>query len=424
MIIEFSVSNFRSIKDKQTLSLVKGKGAELQDTHCFAPSGKTRLSLLHSVAVYGANASGKSNLIKAMATMHRLVLRSANDYQRGDELPVTPFLFAAETPQQPSEFEMFFIAGDVRFQYGFSLTKHRVHNEWLFAYPGNRPQLWFSRAYISENNQYDWKLGRQLTGSKLAWQQATRDNALFLSTAIQLNSEQLQPVFDWFKERLQIIVDGELSPGFTAAFSGREGKKHEILKFLKSADLAIDDFVIEEETFDPNKLPGDMPNEIKNMIIENLKDETIVSFKTIHAVEGSGQPAVLNLKEESDGTQKLFAFAGPLLDILEHGYILVVDELHNHLHPALVKFIVGLFHSPVTNPHHAQLVFSTHQTSVLNADSLRRDQIWFCEKNGQQATQLFSLTDFSARKDTNLEQHYLTGRFGAVPYLRRFAPEK
>lgn len=419
MIIEFSVKNFRSIKEQQTLSLVKGKGDEMAAQNSFTPDAKSSVPLLHSCAIYGANASGKSNLIKAMATMRKIVISSARDTQRGDDLPVEPFLFSEESKNQPTEFEISFITEGVRYQYGFSLTQKRIHEEWLFAYPEGRSQCWLSRVFIAETQSYDWKPCPYLKGKKKLWQEATRSNALFLSTAIHLNSEQLRPIYDWFTDFFHVIPNAHVHHGFTVSLCKKDEYKQKVMRFLKSADLDIQDFIMESAVFDREKVkfPADIPDALKDKLLEELKDE-IVNIKTVHRSD-QGQVVYLDMDDESDGTQKLFAFAGPIIDVLENGYVLFVDELHNHLHPKMVFFLVALFHNPKTNPKNAQLIFTTHETSILNQEIFRRDQIWFCEKDDKQYTVLYPLSDFSPRKGAeNLERNYLAGRYGALPYIR------
>ena len=420
MIIEFSVKNFRSIKEQQTFSLVKGKGDEMAEMNSFTPPARSSVTLLHSCAIYGANASGKSNLIRAMATMRKIIISSARDTQRGDDLPVEPFLFSDESKNQTTEFEIIFIAGGVRYQYGFSLTQKRIHEEWLLAYPEGRLQRWLSRVFVAETNSYVWKTSRYLEGKKQMWQEATRPNALFLSTAILLNSEQLQPIYDWFAEFFHVIQNEGLNQGFTASLCKKDGYKQKVMSFLKSADLDIQDFEMESAIFDSDKVKflDDIPDALKDMLVEKLKNEELANIKTVHRSD-QGKVVYLDMDNESDGTQKLFAFAGPIIDVLEKGYVLFVDELHNHLHPKMVFFLVALFHNPKTNPKNAQLIFTTHETSILNQEIFRRDQIWFCEKDDNQCTVLYPLSDFSPRKGAeNLERNYLAGRYGALPYIR------
>lgn len=417
MLIEFSVANFRSLLERQTFSLAKAKGDELAASNTFKVQAANEYELLRSAAIYGPNAGGKSNFLLALNTMKRIVLESATSQQRGDKLPVTPFRLSNTTLNTPSEFEVMFIVDQVRYQYGFTATAERIHEEWLLAYPKGRPQRWFGRDWNEAKQHYDWELGGSLTGEKQLWQKSTRDNALFLSTAVQLNSEQLQPIYDWFNTTLRLANIGGWNPGFSAALC-ETTEKAQVMDFLRAADLNIEDIIVEKRPFDVKALPDDMPEQLKSAITGDMKDKQLVNIKTVHKGD-DGRPVSFDFKDESDGTQKLFAFAGPWIDCLAHGYVLFIDELHDNLHPRLVQFLVQLFHSNETNPRNAQLVFTTHETSILNQEVFRRDQIWFCEKDKQQATVVYPLTDFSPRKGReNLELAYLSGRYGALPYVR------
>lgn len=422
MIIEFNVTNFRSFLENQTFSLVKNKSAELP-MNSFHTIYKD-LDLLKSSVIYGANASGKSNLLKSLLTMKKIVVESS---QHASELPVTPFKLDRTSLKQPSEFEVTFIVENVRYQYGFSSTEERIFQEWLFAYPKGRAQKWFERIWDMENEKYQWQFSNLLTGTKQVWQNATRENALFLSTAVQLNSEQLKPVFDWFKNTLRFGAVGGFNPDYSASLcinDAKNNKSTEILNFLKAADLNINGIHVEEEEFSPNSLPTDMPEPIKNIIVEKLNGEKLLSVQTIHKTH-DGDLVSFDLEDESDGTQKLFAFAGPWIDVLKNGYVLFIDELHDNLHPKLVQYLVELFHNEKTNPKNAQLIFTTHETSILNQDIFRRDQVWFCERNFNQATKVYPLSDFSPKKGKeNLEAAYLSGKYGALPFVHSFTMEK
>nr|WP_281720001.1 ATP-binding protein [Nitrosomonas nitrosa] len=418
MLLEFNVANFRSLHKRQTFSLIKAKGEELTESNTFKTDAFNEYHLLRSAAIYGPNAGGKSNLILALKTMQRVVLKSATDLQRGDKLPLIPFLLSEESVNMPSEFEVTFIVDQVRYQYGFSGTKDRIFEEWLLAYPKGRPQRWLGRIWNEKDQRYEWELGNNLVGEKQLWQKSTRENALFLSTAVQLNSEQLQPIYDWFKTTLRLAnIDG-WNPSFSASLC-EKSEKAQIVEFLRAADLNIEDIVIEKEPFGIELLPDDMPLHLKKSIVDDFKDKHIVHVKTIHkTIEGKIVTFDLD-DDESDGTKKLFTFAGPWIDSLAHGNVLFIDELHDNLHPRLVLFLVKLFNSNETNPRNSQLVFTTHETSILNQEVFRRDQIWFCEKDKQQATIVYPLTDFSPRKGReNLELSYLSGRYGALPYVR------
>lgn len=417
MLVEMSVANFRSFREAQTFTLAKGKGDEMVATNTFNPAAANSIALLRSAAIYGPNASGKSNLLLALQTMKQVVVESAINLQRGDKLPVTPFRLDSQTRQQPSEFEVTFLVEGVRYQYGFAATAERIHEEWLLAYPKGRAQRWFGRAWNPGDKRYDWELGNNLTGEKQLWQKSTRDNALFLSTAVQLNSEQLQPIFDWFKNTLRLANVGGWGPVFSASLC-ESSDKVRVMDFLRAADFHIDDILVESRPFDPDTLPTDMSEPVREAIAGDLKDKKILDIKTVHK-GGDGDPIVFDFEDESDGTRKLFSFAGPWIDSLTNGYVLFIDELHDNLHPRLVQFLVQLFHSQETNPNNAQLIFTTHETSILNQEVFRRDQIWFCEKDESQATVLYPLTDFSPRKGReNLEAAYLSGRYGALPFIR------
>jgi AAA15 family ATPase/GTPase len=419
MLIEFSVTNFRSIFERQTLSLAMASGGEHRDTNVFQFDGANKFDLLRSAAIYGPNASGKSNLLIALRTMQDCVRESATKLTSGDKLPAEVFKLDPEARKLPSEFEVTIIAKGVRYQYGFSISQERVEEEWLLAYPKGRPQQWFTREWDKVGCKYRWEIGSALIGEKQLWQKSTRDNSLFLSTAVQLNCEQLKPIFDWFDDILHTVKVGGWGSGYSASLCETKGKKELLLNFLRAADLDIEDIGVKSEEFSEKKLPQDMPQQLKSHLSAELKGHKIFEITTFHK-DSEGQPVPFDFLDESDGTQKLFNFAGPWLDSLEHGSVLFVDELHDNLHPKLVSFLIELFHNDLTNPKNAQLVFTTHETSILSQDVFRRDQIWFCEKSDKKSTSLFSLTDFSPRKGReNLEAAYLSGRYGALPYVRK-----
>lgn len=399
MLIDMRVANFRSLRETQTFSLVMGAGKELQNSNTFSVPGARDTTLLRSAAIYGPNASGKSNFLLALSTMRQIVVDSASSLQRGDVLPVAPFRLDSHTNDLPSEFEVTFAVSGIHYQYGFAAAAERIHEEWLLAYPKGRAQHWFQREWNEKKKKYEWVLGNNLVGEKQRWQKATRDNALFLSTAAHLDSEQLQPVFDWFKNTLRVASIGDWKPRPDSSLCDKNKKKR-LLEFLRVVDIEIDDILVE-----PGAFHGDI-----------LTSELAV--RTVHK-NREGNPVILDFDEESGGTQKLVCLAGLWIDALSNGGVMVVDDLNDNLHPQLVKHVVTLFHDSKTNPKNAQLVFTTHGTSVLTQNVFRRDQIWFCEKGKHQATVLYPLTDFSPRKGReDLESAYLSGRYGALPFVR------
>jgi len=417
MLVNFKVKNFRSIKEEQLFSMVASSQKEFIDTHTFLPTTSKKLSLVKTAAIYGANAAGKSNILKALKTMKKIVCDSATKYQRGDELPVKPFLFDKEV-NEPTEFEINFIYDKVRYQYGFAVTKEKITEEWLIAYPKRRAQNWFVRVYDEKAKDYKWQFGDKLTGKKQIWKSSTRSNALFLSTAVSLNSEQLKPVFDWFAKKLKIAGVGGWEPSFTMSKCLDKKYKENILRFLKIADIDIEDIEIKVDKFDPFDLPDDMPIELKEKIVQGLKGKKLIKEVKFYHLDNYGKKVALDFNDESDGTQKLFAFIGPWIDSLENANVLLIDELHDNFHPLMVKFLIEMFHNKDMNKSNAQLIFTTHETSILNQDIFRRDQIWFCEKLNK-ATRLYPLTDFRPRKKVeNLEKGYLSGRYGATPFFQ------
>jgi len=419
MLIEFKVKNYRSIKEQQTLSMVKSNAKELEDTNTFTTTEKKKsIKLLSSATIYGPNASGKSNLLKAMKTMQRLVLDSDSKIKRGTKLPTTPFLLDNGTKDQPTEFEIIFVSKEVRYQYGFILNTEKILEEWLYAFPEGPAQTWFEREYNQDEEKTDWYFGSKFNGNKKIWSESTRKNALFLSTATQLNSEQLKPVYDWFNETFHVLEStARLDPSFTYELYEQEEYKDLINKFLNVADLDIEELKITEEEFDPSKLSEDIPDVLRNKILEDFKDKKLLDVASVHK-NIQGEDIYFDFDEESDGTRKFLAFLGPWIDTLENGNVLVVDELHDNFHPLMVRFLIELFHSKETNKKNAQLIFTSHETSVMSQEIFRRDQVWFCEKKNK-ATELYSLIEFKPRKGvTDIEKSYFSGRYGALPYFK------
>lgn len=440
MLVEFSVANFRSIKDRQTLSLVASGHQEEADVQPFSVPGSTKsgLKLLPSVALYGPNAAGKSNFLLALQAMQRFVMNAAAQRSAESPLPAQPFKLDSSTRNAPTEFEVIFFIDGTRYEYAFSTTEERIVKEELSAYPQNRAQRWFARQWDTQKQDYDWHLGPSLEGAKNLWKKSTRDDSLFLSTAAQLNSRQLLPVYQWFSHTVRVIgTEGrELGPGFSAMLCETD-RKEAILKFLKMADLGIDDIQVTKVPFKPLPLEATkeetkgnvdkaMNQFIKavNQAINQLPKEVKSDFfeiRTLHQ-DNRGKLVAFYLEDESNGTQKLFSFAGPWIDILDQGRILFIDELHGSLHPKLVEFLTRQFNDRRTNSNNAQLIFTTHETTLLSQQFMRRDQVWFCEKESDQKTRIYPLTDFRPRKGReNLEVAYLSGRYGAVPYISAMA---
>ena len=420
MLIEFSVKNFRSIKERQTFSMAATKGSELEKTNTVSIDDKEP-RLVRSAAIYGPNASGKTNLIAAIETMRSIVVDSARESTEGEELPVKPFLFNRTSRRGPTEFEAIFIKDGVRYQYGYAATRKRIVEEWLIAHPSVRAQRWYERQYNSSRKSDEWHFGGKLSGNRFVWRDATRSNALYLSTAVQLNSEQLRPVYEWFESTLKVIGIGNLYPGFTAYCLEKGDYSDGIHRLLKAADIGIAGVEVDKHKFSPEDLPPHLSKEQKDMLTKQLEGQELYDVRLLHEAGRNGETVALDIEEESAGTQKLFGYAGPLLDVCESGHVLIVDELSNSLHPYLTRFIVKLFHNSKVNKSNAQLIFTTHDTANLDEKLFRRDQIWLTEADERdRSTILRPLTDFRPRKGVeSFARNYLHGRYGALPYIAK-----
>lgn len=415
MLLEFSVTNFRSIKEKQTLSLLKTRKHELKNnfTTITLSTGKT-LDVLNSAVIYGANASGKSNLMSALGTMLDIIEDSFGYPPNKGVEDIDPFLLAKKSANQPTEFELDLINDGIRYVYGFSATQEKIIDEWLYQYPKGRPQNLIDRQSTNQ-----WGAMTALKGKKQTWQKSTKDNSLFLSTAAQLNSESLLMVFSAIDKIKGVSEEPSQGLGHTCYHANKSKEnKQEILDFMKVADIGIENFSVLKEKVDKEKIPDEFKKRLEKggQDLSNLK--SVKKIETQHVSDDGGVVSFDFKDQESDGTQKLFRLSGAWLDVLKNGYCLVMDELHNSLHPTLMKYLVGMFHNPEFNKHGAQLIFTTHETSILNQDTFEKDQVWFCEKENN-ATEVFSLAEFKVRKGVdNLESAYLSGRYGAVPYLK------
>jgi hypothetical protein len=352
-----------------------------------------------------------------MSVMQAIVRDSATLVQAGQSLNVQSHVFDETSRSAPTAFEIDVLVDGLRYQYGFSLTPDRIQEEWLLVYKSAKAQKWFSRKRGEAEGPDAYEFGAYFLGAKDLWKKATRDNALFLSTAIQLNCEQLRPLWDWITGSWVILpAMALLNPELTVNAIESGNRKAEIMDLLNSADLGIADVDIQKQMGKQSSFAFDMATG-KFSVSDPAETEVRIP-RLMH--RGASREAFLNLQDESQGTQRVFAFAGLILSMLERGATLVVDELENSMHPLLVRHILGLFFSQATNPRGAQVIFSTHNTSLLDNELLRRDQVWFTEKGKDLATTLTPLSDFSPRKKEAFEKGYLEGRYGAIPILGGF----
>jgi len=421
MLIEFEVGNYLSFKAPMRLSMVAANPYKeyLEENTFEAASGSLRL--LKSAAIYGANASGKSNLVTAMGFMRHFVLSSSKDTQAGDPISVKPFLLDTATENAPSHFEVIIMQDGIRYRYGFEADKKAIRKEWLLRMEKTRETPLFLREDDGIEVCKPFKEG-------VALEEKTRDNALFLSVVAQFNGEISRRILKWFSDFQTIygLSDQMFEPFLAVDLQDAERHK-QLLSFIKDADIGISDLQVAEV---PNQQNDNLFALFLPEVRKTFQNKTSFEISAFHQRFSEGQPESFVSfdfnKMESEGTKKFLRMASPILDCLNNGYVVAIDELDAKLHPLLTKAIVGLFNSSVTNPKGAQLIFVTHDTNLLEHGKLRRDQIWFTEKDRLAATALYSLAEFKlpdgtkVRKDADLETNYIHGRYGAIPYLGNF----
>ena len=414
MLIEFSVENFRSFRERATLSLEASTDDWLED-ECVTTAGGLRL--LKSAAIFGANAGGKSNFLKAMAVFRNFIRNSSKETQQGEKIPVTPFRLHTDTESAPTIFEAIFLQNDTRYRYGFGATVDEVETEWLFRQKDStRETCLFTREYPDDGLSPEFKISPEFPGRKRTGRR-TRPNALFLSVAAQFNGAIAGEVFNWLNGFRNITGLDDVSNNASAA-RWLENKDYsaQIKELLRQADVGIEDLGAMEK---PSYAFGDA-----KLDFLGFTPEPSFSIKTYHQKFNPQQKPVGRVEfdlddDESAGTQKFLALAGPFLQALTTGSILVVDELEARLHPLLTRALALLFNSP-SNNRCAQLVFACHDDGLLDPKRIRRDQVWFVARDDFGASRLYSLADFKVRKEAKFDKEYLLGQFGGVPRIRNF----
>jgi AAA15 family ATPase/GTPase len=407
MLLQFSIKNFRTFKDKAILSLIASNyDKDTREYENIVNNEIFGLRILKSAVIYGANASGKSKLLDAFAFMRYFVINSSKESQKGEAIKVEPFRLDQKSKNEPTEFEVIFIHNNILYRYGFEVTNEKIVSEWLFYKPKTKEVELFYR----DGNEYNVHNRDFSKGDTVFKQGLVRDNALLISVAAQFNEKKAIEVLDWFERNRVIsgLYEGEYRDNTVNKLSNKS-KKDNVLKFLKAADIGIEDLEILTINLGQFKeSPFSTVLIIKNTYEDKTKIGTIPFFLSL---------------DESEGTRKYFYILGPVIDALETGGILVVDELDSKLHPNLVCKIVSLFNSKEFNKNNAQLIFNTHDTNLLSSGLFRRDQIWFTDKNKYGEAKLYSLADFKSdevRKTEHFEENYIMGKYGAVPFLGFF----
>ena len=405
MLIEFSVKNFLSFKDKNTFTMIASSDNALEDNIIEVGNDK----ILKMSAIYGANASGKTNIFEVLANVSSMI-RNSNFFAPDILLPIVPFKLDYETLNKPSEFEIKFLIDGVRYLYGFKADKKNVYEEYLSYYPNGRPVKIFIRKDI---NKYSFNSSDERILNDI--KEKNTSNKFFLATATNWNYEKTKPAFDFLTNKLGIVMSREQVDNYSynMYYNDKDKKlKNFALEFLEKADFNIKGYNIIEEKMTEDKLRT-VPDIVKSFISINAP---LYKVNTKHIVNGN--EFEFDISEESLGTQVVFSFIPVLKDVLDNGKVLIIDEFDKSLHPFIVKYFVELFNDVEMNNKGAQLIFNTHDTNLLDLELLRRDQIWFTEKNSEDGSStIYPLDDFSVRKTENVEKGYLLGRYGAIPFL-------
>lgn len=421
MLLEFSCANFRSINRECTISLFGQGIADEPKSNFVLLNG--RVKVLKTAALYGANSSGKTNVVRAFSSMIQHIVESVklND---DDELDYDPFRLCAEQGR-PTRFEVAFTLDNKQYRYGFEFDSESIRGEWLYRSPigGQRESTLFIRTEegigVKESNFPEG----------VDKEENTNRNRLFLSLCAQLGGDLSKRLIAEFK-RMYIIsgIQGQVYSGYSKLMlhTHLEGCE-EAMAFFRRMKLGFDGIETVEEEFDMSSLPSEMPDELKEELAKELKGKTKIDLYSKHRVyDRRGQivgTTRFDIDEESEGTKKLIQLSGPIFRTLSEGSVLWVDELDAKMHPLISQYIVALFNDPKTNPNHAQLIFTTHDTHLLSSKLLRRDQIWFTEKDATEQTDLYSMMDIllpdgsKPRSDSNFERNYIAGRYGAIPYI-------
>ncbi len=443
MLLRFSVSNFGSLRDKQELSMIASHAIKDDPSGLIDAPELRKERVLPAAVIYGANASGKSNFVKALAQMQMLVRDSHRKGEPGGGVPMKPFLLDPAYAKAPSEFSIDFIWNGARHLYSFEAHATEFLTESLHVWHGG------PRTMLFERKGTEFEFGRSLKGENRVIEKLTRQNSLFLSAAAQNNHEALSEIAAYFGSILIEQPDARSARDVARALA-TERIDERMIKLLSSIDIGasgiritepehkfqvnIDDVTIKDEHNDEtagqsNKLEGseirnESPSTLSRHMAEMIKTTFLnydwglkqTRFAQLERRATNGQSVYLDFKDESAGTVQLLSMLGPIFRALDEGRVVVIDEFASRLHTRAAEIILSLFNSKQTNPKGAQLIVATHDTNLLNAKGLRRDQVWFTEKGGGGATHLYPLTDIETRKGDNLEKGYLQGRYGAIPF--------
>lgn len=386
MLLQFSVTNHRSIKNTAVISMKAAADKTMREI-LISPDKKRYL--VPVMAIYGANAAGKSNVIHALLLMREMVCGSYAKQLKGAELPYEPFAFI-DSEREATRFEIIYYYKGIKYAYGFSFDIDRITEEYLYHWPNGREALVFSR----HEDKYEF---RESVQEQMTLAGRTSENRLYLTVSNEWNCAQTEKAYLWFQQNLRGLISAGVSNEMTIDTIRKGGEdKQRILKEMMLADLGICD-----------------------VILSGNSEKPVIS--TVHRIiddNGDEKQYTLQLGQESMGTQRFFSRIGLWLDAINSGAVLVVDEIESSMHPLLTRHLIEMIQDKNINSNCAQLIFTTHDTGLLDLKLFRRDQIWFAEKDEKSMqTDIYALTEFSPRKEENIEKGYLQGRYGAIPFI-------
>jgi len=440
MLIRYFVENFLSFNDQVEFSMIPGRG-RLLSHHIVRGEKRSDINILRSSVIYGANASGKSNLIKSMNFARGLIVYGVKP---AEAISLKKFRLDLKSVNKPSKFQFDFKYKGKHYSYGFTLDSNRIYEEWLYEINKFSEKLLFERK-TTNDSEISIKFGKILSLKKTDLQflmfvaKGTRPNQLFLTESIQRNVKLFSDVYEWFDDVLSIIFPDTKYDGIEFFFARAEKIKDVLLEFLHYFDTGISNIVCEKYLFekDLKEIPEDVIEKVKKdlnkpksiVILSSPQDERYLVYKDVlgdfralrltsrHRIKDSKKEAIFEINEESDGTQRIVDFLPFLISLLSTNSVLVVDEIDRSLHPLLVKKFLEIF-LKLSSKANGQLIVTTHDPTLLNLKLLRKDEIWFVEKNNESESKLYSLEDFKPRYDKDIQKGYLLGRFGAIPFFR------
>ena len=446
MLLRFGVANHRSIRDYQELLLTASKRRPKE--RVTTPIDVLDEQAVPVAALYGANASGKSNILEAMAEMQRLIVMSHKGADATDAIERHPFRLDDESPEKPTQFDCTFTLGssdsEEAYEYGFEFTDAEIVREWLHR-TVRRTRVSTHRLFERETSggEVQVDVGPQLRGEVKATERVTRPNSLFLSAAAQNNHPQLTPIHEWFAQRWFCVRSAVPMAAYEAALA-LSGFAHadRLRDLLVQADAGIEGFAVDEEAAKAQVPVSSRTSRLRGVLTSAQGAGGLVKPSSLdrarervrellaarrspltfeHSVAtGSRQ---LDYDYESRGTQMLLSLLVPALDSLATGDLLIIDELDSSLHPNLAQAFLSLFEAADSNPNGAQLIFSTHDVALLGSGLLAHDEIWITEKNREGISTFTPLTDYRIRSRVDVEMAYRNGRFGGIPNIHDFLLE-